>query len=427
MPGLSSSLIVKGPYLVRSATLSGNTIDIKADFNVSAQVEVLGAPPAAKLSINGNGLAAYTTAWGAQTVTVALEEPHLELPSLSALNWKYTDSLPELRADYDDSLWPNANLTATNNSNSLQTPVSLYGSDYGFHSGVLVFRGRFTAPYDSTSLYLKTQGGTAYAWSAWINGTLVYSWDGDKSTASQGVSLTSLGLAKGLDYVLTVMVDNMGYDEEYVVGYDTGKAPRGILDFRLYSGLFQRSHDISWKITGNLGGEHYRDHVRGPLNEGGLFVERQGYHQPGPPSDKLVSRSPLDGIDAAGVGFFTTQLNLSLPADKWDVPLAFVFETDETDTTPSSTTYGYRAVLWVNGWNFGRYVSHLGPQTRFPVPEGILDYNGTNWVGVAIWATHASGAKLPGLTLRAGTPVLTGREPVVRVDSPAWLRREGAY
>ncbi len=60
----------------------------------------------------------------------------------------------------------------------------------------------------------------------------------------------------------------------------------------------------------------------------------------------------------------------------------------------------YRALLFVNGWMFGKAslvtlitddqhtygakltrsfaqrVAKFGPQTRFPVPPGILDYNG---------------------------------------------------
>lgn len=43
------------------------------------------------------------------------------------------------------------------------------------------------------------------------------------------------------------------------------KAPRGVLDYSL-SG--HEKSDISWKITGNLGGEDYQDRTRGPLNEG---------------------------------------------------------------------------------------------------------------------------------------------------------------
>ncbi|KAI1778918.1 hypothetical protein F4818DRAFT_437718 [Hypoxylon cercidicola] len=43
----------------------------------------------------------------------------------------------------------------------------------------------------------------------------------------------------------------------------------------------------------------------------------------------------------------------------YDVPLSFAF---------------------ANGYQFGKYVANLGPQTASPVPEGVLDQNGTNTV-----------------------------------------------
>lgn len=35
-----------------------------------------------------------------------------------------------------------------------------------------------------------------------------------------------------------------------------------------------------WKVAGTLGGEDYPDKVRGPYNEGGLWVERSGMYYP---------------------------------------------------------------------------------------------------------------------------------------------------
>lgn len=75
----------------------------------------------------------------------------------------------------------------------------------------------------------------------------------------------------------------------------------------------------------------------------------------------------------------------------------------------------------------GRYISHIGPQTSFPVPEGILNYRGRNTIAVAIWATQPGGARIAPLSLKAGTPVLTGRRPVTVVAAPAWTERPAAY
>ena len=42
--------------------------------------------------------------------------------------------------------------------------------------------------------------------------------------------------------------------------------------------------DVTWKMTGSLGEEQYRDLARGLRNEGATFAERQVYHLPHPPS-----------------------------------------------------------------------------------------------------------------------------------------------
>lgn len=41
--------------------------------------------------------------------------------------------------------------------------------------------------------------------------------------------------------------------------------------------------ELVWEPIENLGGEETHDRVRGPLNKGDLFAERQGYHMPGSP------------------------------------------------------------------------------------------------------------------------------------------------
>lgn len=80
--------------------------------------------------------------------------------------------------------------------------------------------------------------------------------------------------------MLTMLIDNMGLDEQWG-GYLVNN-PRGITKYEL-SG--HEADVISWKITGNVGGEYYLDKARGPLNEGRLYAERHGFHRPSPPSN----------------------------------------------------------------------------------------------------------------------------------------------
>ncbi|KAI5921866.1 beta-galactosidase precursor [Camillea tinctor] len=422
----SAPLIINGPYLVRSSLIQDGILSLSADFNTSTTIEITGVPETVKeLQVNGEAVDVEFIN-GTMIAHIPYSAPELQIPALSSLSWRCIDSLPEIQPDYDDSSWTSADHPTTNNSyQRLHTPTSLFAGDYGFHAGVLLFRGHFTARGSEKTLEIQTQGGTAYGHSIWLNGTFLGSWAGDASSASHAASyaLPRDLLEPGCPYVLTVVLDHMGLDENGVVGLDTGKAPRGILRYRLASSLFSPATPIAWKLAGNLGGEAHADVARGPLNEGGLHAERAGYHLPRPPTDdaSFAAGSPLTPASSAagpGIAFYTAPLVLDLPAEAYDVPLSFVF----TATGP------LRVQLYVNGWQFGKYVPHIGPQTRFPVPEGILNYRGENWIGLAVWRMEGAGAVgLEDFRLEAGVPVLTGRAPVELVESPAWQKREGVY
>ena len=82
------------------------------------------------------------------------------------------------------------------------------------------------------------------------------------------------------------------------------------------------------------------------MNEGGLFSEREGWHLPGFDTSGWVSRNLSEGLPGgAGVGFFVTTFDLAFPKNTD----AFVsFQSETTNTQP------YRALLFVNGWKFGK-------------------------------------------------------------------------
>ena len=416
----ASSIIVKAGYLVRTAYLQGSDLHLTADFNATTSIEVIGAPSKAKnLVINGNKASVKVDKNGIWSTNVEYTAPKLDLPSLKDLKWKSLDTLPEIQNSYDDSLWTVASHKSTNNNigSPLKTPTSLYSSDYGFHTGTLIYRGHFVANGDEKTFFVETQGGTAFGSSVWINETYVGSWAGTSVDSSYNATYTLPTLKSGKSYVITVVVDNMGLDENWTVGSDEMKDPRGILDYGL-SG--HSASAITWKLTGNLGGEDYQDKVRGPLNEGGLYAEREGFHQPQPPTQKWESSSPLDGLSKAGVRFYSTSFDLDMPKG-WDVPLYFNFA--NTTSPPSS----YRAQLYVNGYQYGKYVNNIGPQLSYPVPEGILNYQGTNWLALSLWAQGDDGAKLDSLELVSTTPVLTALGGIESVDQPKYTPRSGVY
>lgn len=338
---------------------------MNGDLNATVPLSILGAPASTKTLLFNGKPTSYqkNNITGELTAVLTYTAPTLDLPSLDSLDWKYLDNLPEISPSYSDAAWTPASLNATYNSlQPLLTPTSLFGSDYGYNTGALLFRGSFTATGNESSLYLSTQGGFAFGTSIYLNTTYIGSWPGIDVAESNNSTYTLPPLTRGAPYTLTILIDNNGLDENWVVGPDLMKAPRGILDYALSS---HAKSDVRWKITGNLGGEKYIDKERGPLNEGGLYAERQGFTQPSPPSRDWVSSSPEDGISGAGVALYSASFTLDLPAH-YDVPLSFVFG----NTTIDGATAEYRVQLWVNGWQFGKYINGIGPQSSFPVPQG---------------------------------------------------------
>lgn len=368
----AATVVLQAGYLMRNVTVSaGPTLNLVGDFNATTKIEVIGGAPRnlATLNINGKSTQFTQDQHGVVDATIEFNPPAINVQSLSSLDWKYIDSLPEIQPGYDDSLWPSADLKSTfNDKEPLRTPVSLFGSDYGFNTGVLLFRGHFTANGKESSLFLETQGGSAFGTSVWVNGSFAGSFDGYDAARSGNMTYAIPQLQSGKSYVITVVVDQMGMSENYVVGQNAMKSPRGILRYMLVG---HAATDISWKLTGNLGGENYFDKVRGPLNEGGLWAERQGYHLPGAPIESWASSSgPTEGTLSAGVAFYGAQLDLDLPRG-WDVPLSFTFTNGSDPNAPGNSAPAYRVQLYVNGYQFGKYVHNIGPQTSFPVPEGI--------------------------------------------------------
>ncbi|KAF4636287.1 hypothetical protein G7Y89_g1812 [Cudoniella acicularis] len=416
-----TSVIVQAGYLVRSVHIKGNALYIDGDLNATAPIKVIGAPASTQdLYFNSQKLSVTTDpVTGEWSSTLPYAAPKIFLPDLSTLEWKYLDNLPEVQSSYDDSLWRSANFTISNNPTVLQTPTSLYSSDYGYHTGVLIYRGHFVASGNETSFSITTQGGSAFGSSVWLNSTYIGSWAGIDAADSKVSTYTLPNLVAGKSYVFTVVVDNNGLDENWVVGPDEMKHPRGILNYSLTS---RPQSSITWKLTGNLGGETYIDKARGPLNEGGLYAERQGFTQPNPPNHNWATGNPGTGISKAGVAFYQASFSLDLPAN-YDIPLTFNFG----NTTINSITADYRAQLWVNGYQFGKYTNNIGPQSSYPVPQGILNYHGQNWLAIEIWAQQADGAHLTNFTLQAGTPVWTSMTEPKMAPSPSYSQRAGAY
>ncbi|KAK7188532.1 hypothetical protein DPSP01_005498 [Paraphaeosphaeria sporulosa] len=376
-------IFVFGPYLVRSARLHGDTVNIVGDNANSTTIEVYAGKKANTISWNGDKIKTTKTAYGSLTASITgAEDRQISLPALT--DFRAADSVPEVSPSYNDKNWIVANKTTTLSPVKPLTLPVLFSSDYKFYTGAKVYRGYFSEK-NVTGANITAQGGVAAGWNAWLNGQFVGYHPGNVSLQSTTGTFSFKGVNLTDNNVLTVVTDYTGHDQT-----STGPAgvenPRGLLGAQLQGGTFSQ-----WKIQGNAGGEKNIDPIRGPMNEGGLYGERLGWHLPGFDTSKWTKASPVtDGVKGVGIKWFTTTFTLDIDRDL-DVPLGIEVG------APSGTIA--RVLLFINGYQYGKFVPHIGPQTRFPIPPGIINTRGKNTLSVALWAQTEAGAKLSTLQL----------------------------
>ncbi|RDX44129.1 hypothetical protein OH76DRAFT_1446217 [Lentinus brumalis] len=408
--GTNTTALVGGPYLVRNATINAGTLALRGDLNASVPLTIIAPPEVKQVKWNGEHIAVQDHGRGLLTGQLKQKTGlgSVKVPELTG--WKYADSLPEVQAGFDDSEWIIANKTRTN---IFQKPLFgdgrvLYGCDYGFCENTVLWRGHFNGTGAESSVNLTIYGGTSFASSVWINDHFIDTVSSSADHVNALFPFPNGSVVVGEDNVITVVQENMGNDEQSNI-----KPARGIAGFQLNTGNI-----TTWRVQGKLGGyTAYPDKVRGVMNEGGLFGEREGWHLPGFDTRKWTKRDLSEGLPGggAGVGFFVTTFDLAFPKDS-DGFVSFEFE--DEDSQP------YRALLFVNGWMFGKRVANLGPQTRFPVPQGILDFHGKNTVAVVIWALDDTPMS-PILKLVVSN-VLDGGVGPITLNKPRWQPRAAA-
>ncbi|KAL1838745.1 hypothetical protein VTJ49DRAFT_2243 [Mycothermus thermophilus] len=124
---------------------------------------------------------------------------------------------------------------------------------------------------------------------------------------------------------------------------------------------------------------------------------------PDPDSDSAsawTDDGPETGFTGAGVRFYRGTLHLDVPPGL-DVSLAFRLRGIALDDKSNATIVsgdkpggGFRVLLFVNGWQFGRYYPDIASEDTFPVPVGVLDYSGENVVSLAVWTLQEGGARV---------------------------------
>lgn len=366
-------VLMLGGRLLRGAVSGPAGLGLTGDADADGAAEVFAPAGTTRVTWNGAPLDARATASGG--LAVRLPAPTLTtIPALT--DWRRRVETPEAQARFDDRGWRVADLETTASTTKPDALPVLFADDYGFHTGNTWYRGHFRVGAGAaapTGLALKVRsGGTAGAFSVWLNGRFLGSVTGDED-GSFGFPAAAL---RGGDNVVSVLTVDMGHEEDYH-SKGENRTARGILSARPLGAATA----ITWRIQGRRGGEGATDPVRGPYNEGGLFGEREGWHL-GRGGSAGWTRAALPSDDAVpGVTWWRTEVTLDLPRGQ-DHSLGLVI------ADPPGRRY--RATIFVNGWQFGNYVADKGPQRSFPIPTGVLDPNGRNTIAIAVWKTDAS-------------------------------------
>ncbi|GGN56550.1 beta-galactosidase [Streptomyces albiflavescens] len=401
----SGPVLVRGPALLRTAALRGTTVHLTGDTIEAADLEVWGPRGVSEVVWNQGTLKTVATTSGSLQVEQRLPGvPVVLLPTLT--NWRRSAENPESAADYDDSGWKAAN----KKSSYSVTPVPagqpvLFADDYGYHYGDVWYRGRFTDAGKAGSVSFSYISGAQGLLMAWLDGKPLGTHRmpvPDKKTVRLGTwsaTATFPVPEKKGPRVLSVLVRRMQHDEDGAAK-DTHKVARGLTAVTFEGD----SPAVTWRIRGEV----IPDPVRGPVNNGGLYGERHGWHLPGFADSRWkVVDFPRDER-RQGVVWYRTDFRLAVDASV-DASIGLTLTDDPARA--------YRVQIFLNGWNMGQYINDVGPQHTFVLPNGLLRTRGPNTLALAVLSdgTTPAGPGKVALTLLGSA---AGGVPVAVVNSP---------
>ncbi|MCI4590955.1 beta-galactosidase [Sphingobium sp. BYY-5] len=386
--------LVRGPVLVRTASARGSTLALTGDTAAPSPLEIWAPKAIRSITWNGAKIATRTTAVGSLAAVQPLAGPvDFALPALT--DWRMAKGSPETDPAFDDSAWQAidnrayASITARPDG---QPNMSM--DAYGFHDGDVWYRGRFTGTPDAKTLSLYYGAGGSGLVQAWVDGQFV----GEAETPGGLPRPITTGTARFTlparaqtpgEHVVSVMVRNNGHNWD-LDSDDFHKEARGLVSASVEApGGRSFAVPIAWKIQGKQGGEDLPDVARGPANNGGQYGERMGWHLPGF-NDAGWAKTSIPATQAdAGTSWYRTSFTLDVPKGQ-DATIALAFGDTRTPRSPVR----YRVLIFVNGWNMGQFIAHVGPQRTFPIPEGILNHRGQNHIALAVTSDGAPGDAL---------------------------------
>ena len=192
--GTNDSILVGGPYLVRSAEISGSNLALRGDLKTDVRLTVIAPRSVGSITWNGQRVSVDVAAssgltpsggfvgqLSARKASASSTGTGISVPKLEG--WRFHDSLPEIRRGFDDVGWVTANKTTTNIPSKPYYGDGrvLYGCDYGLCVGfdgllrrwsnllvfscenVVLWRGHFEATGAERSVNLSINGGQGRA------------------------------------------------------------------------------------------------------------------------------------------------------------------------------------------------------------------------------------------------------------------------
>ncbi|SEG81073.1 Beta-galactosidase, domain 3 [Actinacidiphila yanglinensis] len=405
----AGSVLVSGPALVRGVRVTGRSVHLTGDTTAPSDLRVWSDGPIAAVEWNGKGVAVSATRDGSLLARKPLPGPGaVPLPVLKG--WRYAAENPESDPRFDDSAWRTCDLTTSHSTTALPAgqPAVLFADDYGFHYGDVWYRAEVADAATAEDIVLSYQTGTLGLLMAWWDGRPLGTHRMPVPTLAQATTGTwsataQFGVPEDLrgdgPHTLALLVRRMAHDED-------GGANDGFKSARGLTAATLDGAPLTWRIQGATGD----DTARGPLNTGGLYGERAGWHLPGFP-DRDWAAVTLPYTDTRqGVAWYRSGFTLAVDPGT-DASIGLTFTDDPARA--------YRVQIFLNGWNIGQYANDVGPQHTFVLPNGILRTRGANTLALAVLSDGSgpAGPALPALTLLGAA---AGGTPVEDVASPGY-------
>jgi len=412
------NVLLRGSAMLRNAVVKGSSVALTGDTDKDSAIEVFAPRGVRTVTWNSARVETRATPTGSLASTQDLAGPEaIVLPDLGALTWRTAGGSPEADPAYDDSSWIVADRRGQSRPAAVSGPA-LNMDLYGFHEGDVWYRGHYTSDGSAQRLTVQYGGGGVGMVQVFADGKFI----GQNELFGIMQRPITTGMATFLipaqapgEHVVSVMVRNNGHNWD-LDNDDAHKEARGLVwaSFGPAAGKIFGT-DITWKIQGTKGGEDIVDKVRGVSNAGGLAGERDGWTLPGFPDQSWATAHVPDTKATAGTVWYRTSFDLDLPKGH-DVSLGLSIG----DPDALRSVAEYRTLIFVNGWNMGQFIAHVGPQRTFVIPTGIINPNGRNTLAIAVTSDGEPGNALEAVklvnlhTVRGGLPVSMVAAPVYK-------------